>query len=73
MAQDEVGTAVPQGQEVAQQVPTPPAPEATDTGVLAEQPGQKEGSAQEGSASEGDESAKVMYAERLVPPGASVG
>jgi hypothetical protein len=73
MAKDEVGTAVPEGQEVAQQVPTPPAPEAADTGVLAEQPGQQEGSAQEGSVSSDEGSSGVMYAHRLVPPGASVG
>lgn len=67
MAQDEVGTQVAQGQEVAQQVPTPPAPVAADTGVLAEQPGQSDGSADDGEpASDG------LHPDSIVPPGASV-
>jgi hypothetical protein len=69
MAQDEVGTTVPEGSEVAQQVPTPSTPEAADTGVLAEQPGQKKGSAGESAASE----PKAKLADRLVPPGVEIG
>lgn len=70
MAQQDVGTSVPEGSEVAQQVPTPPAPEVADTGVLAEQPGQKEGSAQ---ADDAESDPAVKLADSLVPPGVIIG